>query len=77
MALLDWSQCPAVERTPDKVSGAWVLKGTRMPVATIFENLAAGATVDDVLSWYEGLDRTQVQAVIAFARRLDLADAEH
>ena len=74
MAVLDWSQCSAVEQVPGKVSGAWVLRGTRMPVATIFENLEAGASLDDVLSWYEGLDRKQVQAVIEFAARsLDLA----
>ncbi len=74
MAALDWSQCPAVEQVPGKVSGAWVLRGTRMPVATIFENLEAGASLNDVLTWYEGLDRKQVQAVIEFAARsLDLA----
>ena len=74
MAVLDWSQCPVVEQIPDKVSGAWVLRGTRMPVATIFENLEAGASLDEVLTWYEGLDRKQVQAVIEFAARsLDLA----
>ena len=73
MSVLDWSQCPAVERVPGKVSGAWVLRGTRMPVATIFQNLEAGASLDDVLAWYEGLDRKQVQAVIDFAARsLDL-----
>ena len=73
MAILDWSLCSAVEQVPGKVSGAWVLRGTRMPVATIFENLEAGASLDDVLSWYEGLDRKQVQAVIEFAARsLDL-----
>jgi uncharacterized protein (DUF433 family) len=77
MAVLDWSQCPAVERVPGKVSGAWVLKGTRMPVATIFENLEAGASIDDVLAWYDGLDRKQVQAVIEFAARsLDLTATE-
>ena len=77
MAILDWSQCPAVERVADKVSGAWVLRGTRMPVATIFENLEAGASLDDLMSWYEGLDRKQVQAVIEFAARsLDLATTE-
>jgi uncharacterized protein (DUF433 family) len=66
-----------VERVEGKVSGAWVLKGTRMPVATIFENLEAGASIDDVLAWYEGLDRKQVQAVIEFAARsLDLATPE-
>jgi uncharacterized protein (DUF433 family) len=69
MAVLDWSQCPAVERIPGKVSGAWVLRGTRMPVSTIFENLEAGANIDDILQWFEGLDREQVKAVIDFAAR--------
>jgi uncharacterized protein (DUF433 family) len=69
MAALDWSQCPAVERIPGKVSGAWVLKGTRMPVSVIFENLEAGANIDDIMQWYEGLDRDQVKAVIEFAVR--------
>ena len=69
MPLLDWSQCPAVESIPGKVSGAWVLRNTRMPVATIFENLEAGATIDDILAWYDGLDRDMVKAVIAFAAR--------
>ena len=69
MPVLDWSQCPAVERVPGKVSGAWVLRGTRMPVATIFENLEAGANIDDILKWFDGLDRAQVKAVIDFAAR--------
>jgi uncharacterized protein (DUF433 family) len=69
MPVLDWSQCPAVERVPGKVSGAWVLRGTRMPVATIFENLEAGANIDNILEWFDGLDREQVKAVIDFAAR--------
>ena len=69
LAALDWSQCPAVERVPGKVSGAWVLLGTRMPVATVFENLEAGANLDNILEWYDGLDREQVKAVIDFAAR--------
>jgi len=69
MAALDWSECPAVESIPGKVGGAWVLKGTRMPVAAIFENLEAGASIDDIMQWYEGLDREQVKAVIEFAVR--------
>ena len=77
MAVLDWSQCPAVERVPGKLSGAWVLRGTRMPVATIFENLEAGASLDDLVAWYDGLDRKQIQTVIEFAARsLDLATTE-
>jgi uncharacterized protein (DUF433 family) len=69
MAPLDWSQCPAVESVPGKLSGAWVLRGTRMPVSVIFENLEAGASIDDILEWFEGLDRDQVKAVIEFAAR--------
>lgn len=69
MAALDWSQCPAVEQVPGRVSGAWVLRGTRMPVATIFENLEAGANIDDILEWFDGLDGEQVKAVIDFAAR--------
>jgi uncharacterized protein (DUF433 family) len=69
MACLDWSQCSAVESVPGKVSGAWVLKGTRMPVSAIFENIAAGASVDDIMLWFDGLDREQVKAVIEFAAR--------
>lgn len=69
MAALDWSQCPAVESVPGKVSGAWVLRGTRMPVATIFENLEAGASLDDILCWFDGLNHEQVKAVIDFAAR--------
>src|ERR1700722_4859906 len=69
MANLDWSRCSAVESIPGKVSGAWVLKGTRMPVSAIFENLEAGANIDDIMVWFDGLDRDQVRAVIEFAAR--------
>jgi uncharacterized protein (DUF433 family) len=69
MAILDWSQCPVVESVAGKLSGAWVLKGTRMPVSAIFENIEAGANIDDILEWFEGLDREQVKAVIEFAAR--------
>ena len=69
MAIIDWSQCPDVESIPGKVSGAWVLKGTRMPVSAIFENLEAGANIDDIMEWFDGLSREQVKAVIEFAAR--------
>ena len=51
------------------MSGAWVLKDTRMPVSAIFENLQAGASLDDIMEWFDGLDRKQVEAVIEFAVR--------
>lgn len=66
--LLDWSQCPVVERTPGKVSGAWLFRGTRMPVAIVFENLEAGATIEDIVEWFD-VSREQVTAVLDFAAR--------
>lgn len=69
MANLDWPQCDAVESVPGKVSGAWLLKGTRMPVSAVFENIAGGASIDDLMDWFDGLDREQVKAVIEFAAR--------
>jgi uncharacterized protein (DUF433 family) len=69
MPVLDWLKCSAVESVPGKVSGAWVLRGTRMPVSVIFENLQAGANIDDIMDWFEGLDRDQIKAVIEFAAR--------
>ena len=65
--MLDWKACPAVERVPDRVSGAWVFKGTRVPVKALFENLEEGATVDDFLAWFPGVTREQVLAVLAHA----------
>ena len=66
MALLDWSQCPAVESLPGKVSGAWVLKGTRMPVQTIFENLEAGLSVKEITEVFD-VTKQEVKAVLHFA----------
>ena len=66
MPNLDWSQCKAVESVPGKMSGAWVFKGTRMQVQTAFANLEAGATVDELLEWFDGLERGQVEAVLHF-----------
>src|SRR3984885_13592488 len=55
MGALDWSQCPAVESVPGKVSGAWVFRDTRMPVAAVFENLEDGVTIDELVEFYDGL----------------------
>jgi len=67
--MLDWSQCPAVERRPEKVSGAWLFKGTRVPVKALFENLESGATIDEFLTWFPGVERSQAEAVLAHAER--------
>jgi uncharacterized protein (DUF433 family) len=67
--MLSWSECPAVERSPDKVSGAWVFEGTRVPVKALFENLEDGARVDDFLEWFPDVSREQVEAVLEHAER--------
>lgn len=65
---LDWSQCPAVESIPGKVSGAWVFRGTRLPVATVFENLEDGMTLEEVMEQFD-VTREQINAVLEFAAR--------
>ncbi len=65
---LDWSACPAVESVPGRVSGAWVFRGTRMPVATIFENLEDGMTIEEIMEQFD-VTREQVTAVLDFAAR--------
>ena len=65
---LDWSQCPVVESIPGKVSGAWVFRGTRMPVATVFENLETGASIEEIVAWFD-VTPEQIKAVLEFAAR--------
>lgn len=65
--MLDWSQCSAVERSPNRVSGAWVFRGTRVPVAALFENLESGARVEEFLEWFPGVSREQAEAVLEHA----------
>ena len=67
-AALDWSQCSAVESVPGRRSGAWVLKGTRMPVATIFENLEAGSDIEEIVEQFH-VSREQIREVLEFAAR--------
>jgi uncharacterized protein (DUF433 family) len=68
MASPDWSQCPAVESIPGKRSGAWVFKDTRMPVSTVFENVESGATIEEIMEWFD-VTREQIVAVLEFAAR--------
>jgi uncharacterized protein (DUF433 family) len=67
--MLNWSQCPLVEHSPDKVSGAWVFRNTRVPVKALFENLEDGATVDEFVTWFPGVSREQVIAVLEFTEQ--------
>ncbi len=72
----NWNTCPAVERTPGKVSGAWVFAGTRIPLSALYENLASGATIEDFVEWFPGVDERQVRTVLEHeARALKTAAA--
>ena len=63
---MDWEGCSAVEARKDKMSGAVVFAGTRIPVSTLFENIKAGATIDKFLEWFPGSSRAQIEAVLDF-----------
>jgi uncharacterized protein (DUF433 family) len=67
--MLDWSSCPVVNRSPETLSGAWVFRGTRIPVSALFENLEDGARVDDFVEWFPGVTKEQVEAVLEHATR--------
>jgi uncharacterized protein (DUF433 family) len=59
-----WKDCDTVERHPEKLGGAWVFRGTRVPLAALFENLRDGASIDQFLEWFPGVQRSQVEAVL-------------
>lgn len=71
--MIDWSSCTAVERDPERVSGAWVFRGTRVPVAALFENLEDGALVSQFVKWFPGVTLEQVRTVLEHAARSALA----
>jgi uncharacterized protein (DUF433 family) len=68
-SMLDWGACKEVERVEGKVSGAWVFRGSRVPVRALFENLESGASIDDFLKWFPGVTLEQVIAVLAHAEQ--------
>jgi uncharacterized protein (DUF433 family) len=68
MAILDWSLCPAVESVPGRLNGAWVFRDTRMPVSAVFENLEAGATIEEIIEQFD-VTREQINAVLEFVAR--------
>ena len=62
-----------MESVPDRVSGNWVFRGTRLPVYSLFENLASGATIYDFMEWFDGVDEAAVKTVLEFVAQ-DLRD---
>ena len=73
--MIDWSTCLVVERDPDRVSGAWVFRGTRVPVSALFENLEDGVPLTQFVEWFPGVTLDQVRAVLEHAARTALAPA--
>ena len=67
--MLDWTTCSAVERDPQKVSGTWIFRGTRVPVSALFANIEGGATVEEFIEWFPGVTREQVNLVLEHAAR--------
>ncbi len=66
---MDWTNCADVERAPGKVSGAWVVKGTRVPVQAVIENAKDGYTPEEIAGEiFEGLPIERVRSVIRFAK---------
>jgi uncharacterized protein (DUF433 family) len=66
---MDWSLCSAVDRNPGKLGGIWCFQGTRLPVASLFEHLDQGSTIDEFLEWFPSVSREQVHQVLTFAKR--------
>jgi uncharacterized protein (DUF433 family) len=66
--MMDWGKCDAVERITGKVGGVWLFKGTRVPVAALFENLKDGAAAGDFIEWFPGVTRQQVECVLRHTR---------
>lgn len=65
--MLDWSTCLSLERHPEKLSGAWIFLGTRLPVSAPFVNIKSGSTVQEFLEWFPGVTRAQVNEVLEHA----------
>ena len=65
--MIVWSTCLAVERDVARVSGAWVFRGTRVPVSALFENLEDDASLHDFIEWFPGVAISQARAVLKHA----------
>jgi len=73
--MIDWSTCSAAERDPDRVSGAWVFRDTRVPLSALFENLEDGVPITEFVKLFPGVSLQQVRAVLEHAARNALAPA--
>ena len=71
--MIDWSSCAAAERNAERVSGAWLFRGSRVPIAALFENLESGVTVNEFVDLFPGVTLDQVRVVLEHAARSALA----
>ena len=71
--MIDWSSCAVVEHDPERVSDAWVFRGTRVPVAAMFENLEDGAPAFQYVEWFPGVTPEQVREILEHTARSALA----
>jgi uncharacterized protein (DUF433 family) len=74
--MIDWSKCAAVESLPGRVSGAWVFRGSRLPIAALFENLEGGASPAQFVEWFDGVTIDQVREVLRFLKH-ETAASQH
>ena len=73
--MFDWSSCEAVERDPERVSGAWVFRGTRVSIAALFENMEDGVTLEEFVELFPGVSLAKLPAVLEHAARSALTAA--
>ena len=71
--MIDWSSCPAVELSPDLVSGAWVFRGTRVPVVALFENLEDGVSINEFIELFPGVDLVHARSVLKHIAKSTIA----
>ena len=74
--MTNWETCPAVGSVPGRLSGAWVFTGTRVPVSALLENLESGATIEQFLDWFQGVEEWKVRAVLEHAAKALRAPAQ-
>ncbi len=67
--MLDWSTCSVVERDPQRMSGGWVFRGTRVPVSALFENLEEDIEITEFVDLFPGVTLEQVRKVLDHAAK--------
>lgn len=65
---MNWQDYITVD--PNICHGKACLKGTRIMVSVVLDNLAAGLTADEILQSYPSLTREAIQAAISYAAEL-------